>query len=257
MTSADPIGLHDWHAEEYVQHWIGAQRDEERAILLRRLVHLIPFDPDEQIRVLDVGGGYGALTKLVLETYPHASVVLHDYSEPMLTEARDRLASLSDSVAYYRGDLMSSDWTSGLSSGFHAVVSSIAIHNVRHPERIRGVYQEIFPLVREGGCFLNFDQVAPTTGPVAQAERHARLMDERFRKHAETGQWQSLAAIDEELRSRRRGGGMGRGPASVSGELDATLVSQLQWLAEAGFAQVECFWRDSRHVLLGGFRAAP
>ena len=148
MTTADPTGVHDWHADGYVRDWIERQDDESRADLyLRRLVTLIPRDPDGDLRVLDIGSGYGALAKLVLEVYPHARVVVHDYSEPMLAEARARFASVSDSVSYCRSDLLSSDWARGIDGSFDAVVSSIAIHNVRYPERIRGIFHEVAPLV--------------------------------------------------------------------------------------------------------------
>ena len=33
-----------------------------------------------------------------------------------------------------------------------------------------------------------------------------------------------------------------------------TLDEHLGWLAEAGFAPVDCFWRDLRTALFGGFR---
>ena len=132
MTTSDPTGMHDWHEDGYVRDWIDHQRDEERTASLRRMVHLI-------------GGGYGAVTAVVLDVYPRARVVLHDFSEPMLDAARERLANYSDSVGYYRGDLMTPEWTAGLEGQFDAVVSSIAIHNVRFPDRIRGIYQEVYP----------------------------------------------------------------------------------------------------------------
>jgi hypothetical protein len=41
------------------------------------------------------------------------------------------------------------------------VVSSIAIHNVREPKIIELIYRESYPLVKAGGCFLNFDRPRP------------------------------------------------------------------------------------------------
>jgi tRNA (cmo5U34)-methyltransferase len=256
MTSADPTGMHDWHSDEYVQDWIDNQRDDERAVLLRRVVHLIPFDPDDEIRVLDIGGGYGALTKVVLDAYPHAQVVLHDYSEPMLSEARKRLATYSDSVSYVRGDLMTPAWTDALKGEFQAIVSSIAIHNVRYPGRIRGTYQELFPFLAQGGCFLNFDLMAPDGELSSQAERHAQLMERRRQIHEESGVWKKLAEIEADLPARRRveGGASQRADASEDEER-ATLTNQLKWLREAGFSESDCFWRDARRALIGAFRA--
>ncbi len=259
MTSADPTGLHDWHSDAYVQEWIGAQSDDERRLLLQRLVDLIPFDPDGELSVLDVGGGYGALSRVVLDTFPHARVVLHDYSEPMLDEARGRLGSYSDAVSYFRGDLMTSAWTQDLKGPFQAVVSSIAIHNVRYPERIKAVYSEIAPLVAPGGCFLNFDQVTAPGRRVAGAERHAGMMARRRQAQKETGEWPSLASIEAEVAARqaarRRDGGSGR-DREIESDEPATIVNQVRWLREGGFDEAECFWRDGRRVIVGGFKAA-
>lgn len=260
MTSADPTGLHDWHSEAYVHEWIDAQVDSERRVLLQNLVDLIPFDPDEELRVLDVGGGYGALTRVVLETFPRARVVLHDYSAPMLVEARSRLANYSDSLSYVQTDLMTSAWTRALEGQFQAVVSSIAIHNVRYPDRIRSIYHEIFPFVAPGGCFLNFDQFSSSGGLVAGAERHAQLMGRRRRLYEQTGEWRSLANLEAEVAARRRSRPQSAEGSDVSDRMSshdpATVTNQLRWLLEAGFSQAECFWRDSRRAIIGGY-AAP
>ncbi len=37
--------------------------------------------------------------------------------------------------------------------------SAIAIHNVRFPDRIRAIYEEISGILVSGGCFLNCDLV--------------------------------------------------------------------------------------------------
>jgi ubiquinone/menaquinone biosynthesis C-methylase UbiE len=247
--SPDPTGMHDWHSDPYVHDWVTAQKDDERAIALRRLVHLIPFDPDAEISVLDVGGGYGALTTVVLDVFPRARVTLHDYSDPMIAEARERLAMYSDSVRYARSDLMTSDWTAPLAGGFDAVVSSIAIHNVRYPQRIREIYGEIFRLVAPGGCFLNIDLVASGGSLVTAAERHATLMDRRYRRHEDTGAWTTLAEVEAE--APPRGGRLG---AAVAAEEPATLANQLRWLMEAGFDEADCFWRDARRAIIGAYR---
>jgi tRNA (cmo5U34)-methyltransferase len=255
--------MHDWQSEEYVQEWKHNQNDAERATqYMRRLVNLIPKDPDEELRVLDLGGGYGALSKVVLETYPHATVVLHDYSEPMLDEARQHLSAYSDSVSFVRGDLMSPGWVSELKGEFDAIVSTIAIHNVRFPDRIRGIYHELFPYVAPGGCFLNWDEVVPVGPLLAGAERHANLMERRRRVHDETGEWQSLETVASS--GGRRGGGMGprreatseEGQERLTSHEPATLVNQVKWLQEAGFDEVDCFVRDGRRMLIGAYRKA-
>lgn len=258
MTQSDPIGMHDWHSTAYVEDWISANSRGDGSASLRNIAHLIPFDPDQPFRVLDIGGGWGPVTSVVLEAFPQARVVLHDFSEPMLEEARKRLARYGDAVSFYWGDLMESDWAAGLDGQFDAVVSHICIHNVRFPDRIRGVYHEIFPLVAPGGCFINLDH--PAIGELAgRASRHAQAMARREQLYEETGRWTSL----NELPARSRSG---RNPAAdrepAQDDLDrleahepATVANQLRWLLEAGFDEAECFYRQGRDVLIGAFRA--
>lgn len=260
MTQSDPRGMHDWHSGAYVHEWIASYEEMDRAASLRRIAHLIPFEPDAAIRVLDIGGGWGPVTEVVLEVFPRARVVLHDFSEPMLDEARRRLSRYGDAVTFYQADLLSASWASGLDGPFDAVVSSIAIHNVRFPDRIRAIYREIFPLVRPGGCFINLDQV-PAGQLAGNATRHAQRMDQRRRTFEETGQWKPLEELDA-------GGGGGprvnahREPSAEDRQRmvahePPTLSNQLRWLSEAGFDEVDCFAREPRGALLAAFRASP
>lgn len=160
-NSSDPHGHHDWHSKEYVDNWIStdATRDEQRKPILRKVAGLIPKATDSSLRILDVGAGYGALSHEVLERFPNAELVCQDFSEPMFAHAKERLASYQDRVSFVQGDLMTSDWTSDLGDPFDAIVSAIAIHNVRFPERIAAIYGEIAGILRPGGCFLNCDLV--------------------------------------------------------------------------------------------------
>jgi tRNA (cmo5U34)-methyltransferase len=197
---------------------------------------------------LDIGADYGALTKLVLDAYPHATVVVHDYSEPMLMEARIRLAGASDCVSYARGDLQQEAWVEDLGGPFDAVISAIAIHNVRYPRRIRAIYREIFDLLVRGGCFYNVDYVTLPGELVTRARQHALLMEQRYRVRQETGRWPALVDVAPQVASY--------GVPQVSEAVDepASLANQLLWLTEAGFRQSECFWHDGYRALMGAFR---
>jgi tRNA (cmo5U34)-methyltransferase len=248
----DPAGMHEWHSPAYARGWINAQQDEGRRYL-RQMVHLLPFDPDDEIRVLDIGAGYGATTKLLLDAFPRSFVVVHDYSEPMLQEARRRLAGVADHVSYARGDLLTEAWTDDVRGTFDAVISAIAIHNVRYSQRIRTIYREVYELLEDGGCFYNVDYVTPPGDLVARARRHAWLMDYRLRVRQETGRWEPLDGLVERA-----------DVPSVFKVFDANeddpmmaspLANNLAWLQEAGFTQVECFWHDGLRALMGAFKS--
>jgi SAM-dependent methyltransferase len=160
VTTSDPDRHHDWHSVEYVDDWIGRDADRpERAVLLRDVASRLPFAPDAVVRVLDIGGGYGALSASVLERFPNGSVVLHDFSQPMLACAAEFLARFGDRVTFRAADLCDPRWTMNVGGSFDAVVSSDAIHNVRDPAVIERVYHDVFDLVRRDGWFVNLDLV--------------------------------------------------------------------------------------------------
>jgi tRNA (cmo5U34)-methyltransferase len=241
MTTSDPHGHHDWHSQQYVEEWIASAtaRDPERRSILRRVVSLIPCEADAAIRVLDVGAGYGALSAQVLERFPQAQLVCQDFSEPMFAQARERLAWASERVSFVPCDLGDPSWTQALTGTFDAVVSGIAIHNVRYPERIRDIYAEIFDVVAPGGCFFNYDLIFVSGPDAAQAYDHETQLAGWIRGESSEAASPAAAAT----------------ATQTSHQHDAiTLEEQLRWLREAGFREVECFWKEGRSAIFGGFR---
>src|SRR5216684_750967 len=86
---------HDWHSTDYVSDWIAedSARDPVRRPRLRDMLAAAPFGRDARLSVLDVGGGYGAVTEELLPLFPTAEITLQDYSQPMLAAAQKRLAA--------------------------------------------------------------------------------------------------------------------------------------------------------------------
>jgi ubiquinone/menaquinone biosynthesis C-methylase UbiE len=155
---SDATGHHDWFSPTYVERWI--QRDAARSSrdqLLDELVALLDVPADTPCRVLDVGAGWGPLTGGVLDRYPHATVVAQDFSEPMLNRAVRHLTGKPGQVAFVRADLRDPGWTTLVGSSFDAVVSSLAIHNVRDPATIARVYVDLHGVLRPGGVLADVD----------------------------------------------------------------------------------------------------
>lgn len=160
----DPLDHHDWSSQEYVSQWAERQdtREAARQEVFRLIARTIPHEKNASIRILDIGAGYGALTQFLLAHFPNARAVCHDGSEEMANLGRSRMAALGKRVDYVLSDLTQTGWSKGIDGPFEAVVSSIAIHNVRSHDIIRSIYSEIFSLVRPEGCFLNFDRMIPS-----------------------------------------------------------------------------------------------
>ena len=90
----DPFGQHDWQSAAYVEQWVEMKSAtaEQRAPDLRRVVAVLPTGQEAPRRVLDIGTGWGPLAYEVLLALPEATLVAHDFSEPMLEKAAATLA---------------------------------------------------------------------------------------------------------------------------------------------------------------------
>jgi SAM-dependent methyltransferase len=158
---SDPHGLHDWSSKEYVRNWATRQDryEEERRPQFQMIADAIPFTKDAAIQILDMGAGYGALTQFLLEQFPNATALCQDGSEEMAKLGRHRMAKWKGRVDYVIADFSKPGWSRAIHGSFDAIVSTIAIHNVRVPGIIEGIYGELFQLLKPGGCFLNLDLV--------------------------------------------------------------------------------------------------
>jgi ubiquinone/menaquinone biosynthesis C-methylase UbiE len=150
---------HDWHSREYVSEWIAedSARDPVRRPRLREMLAAAPFPRDARLAVIDVGGGYGAVTEELLRLFPAAQVTLQDYSQPMLDAARQRLAAHAAQLRYVVCDLTDPSWPSAVGGPFDLAVSAIVLHNLRDEEKIFACYRAIRGLLRPGGWFLDYD----------------------------------------------------------------------------------------------------
>jgi tRNA (cmo5U34)-methyltransferase len=233
----------NWFDPVYVKQWLDGQdgRTAERLRHFAMIRSLIPRSNRESFRVLDVGGGDGWLAEVLLTRFSSASVTVLDQSEVMLGSARERLRSFGDRARTAQGDLRTAGWPEGLGL-YDVAVSTIAIHNLGDPSRIRALYGEIFEILADDGCFLTLDYVRAPGDSVGGLTR-----------------WASSDPEAGYTLGYRRGGqgGGGRGGRERGGrepEQRGTLEEQLGWLREAGFSPVECFWKEFQTALFGGFK---
>lgn len=179
---------------------------------------LLEHVPLDARRVLDLGTGDGRLLALLRVDRPRMEGVGVDFSALMLAGARERFAG-DELVELVEHDLAEPLPALGR---FDAVVSSFAIHHLEH-ERKRALYGEALDLLEPGGVFANFEHVASPTPHL-----HAAF----------------FAAIDEPLENE-----------DPSDRL-LDVESQLAWLRELGFDDVDCYWKWLEMALLIGVKPA-
>ncbi len=155
-----------WQEQEFVDSWVTRDdgRQDQRGPMIEATVNAGEFPDEQTLRVLDVGAGYGLLSKQVLAKHPNAHVTLQDISEPMFSHAKERLAEYADRTAYVNSDFSQRDWSSGLGGPFDFVVSAIAIHNMYDDNLIASIYKDIHDLMADGGVFANLDYAAQAGG---------------------------------------------------------------------------------------------
>ena len=86
---------------------------------------------------------------------------------------RKRMKDLKGRVKYVLCDFSKPGWSRKIKGPFDAVVSSIAIHNVRSPDIIRAIYSETFPgeTRRLFPEFRSHDSVAKGSDKMVEASR--------------------------------------------------------------------------------------
>jgi tRNA (cmo5U34)-methyltransferase len=217
----------DWFDDEFVVYWINQQesRFDERNRQFVRLRAVLPRDADEEFRYIDLGAGAGHLDVVLLEHFGRARATILDGSPAMLAGARNRLARFGDRVEFVQGNLATPEWIAGVQGPFDAAVSTIALHNLWEPRRLRQLYAEVHELLGEGGLFLNLDYVRATRPALAPLA--------------------AWAAKDPDA-----GFDTARGGAGFPG----TVEEQLGWLREAGFAGADCPWKEFSVALMLGVR---
>jgi tRNA (cmo5U34)-methyltransferase len=208
------MSINLWTSTEHALDYLG--RADSIPHRLEGESTLLEFIPPTAKRILDLGTGDGRLVALLKLEHPDATMVAIDFSPPMLEAARRRFAD-DRSVTVLAHNL---EDPLPEFDRFDAMVSSFAIHHLIH-ERKRALYGEIYARLNPGGVFCNLEHVASPT----------RQLHEEFLRRI------GCASETED-------------PSNKLLELE----TQLRWLREIGFADVDCHWKWRELALLTGRR---
>lgn len=239
---------HEWASPEYVRWWAERtdREEERRRPRFELLADVLPFEEDDEFTFCDLGAGYGALTAVLLERFPHARAVCVDGSRAMLDLLRERQGKRSTRIETVVASYDAPEWVAALGDRrFGAVVESQALHG-QH-ERRRRVYREIHDLLVPGGWLLTLDLVPARDAPAAERTREAEVRRRTRARELATGTRPSREDVLAEIDLRRGHAATHDGGLSV-GEW----TEDLRWLAEAGFQAVDCYMKDLRLALIGG-----
>ncbi len=217
MEKEKTTDVNKWKSADHVSAYLSktAEKLPHSEDMKNAVLEQIPSDVN---RILDLGTGDGRLLALLKLKNPDAEGVGLDFSEPMLELSRKRFAK-DQRVKIIKHDLSVPLPATELGC-FDVVVSALAIHHLTH-KRKKQLYREIFDLLVQNGVFCNLEHVASPTESLHQ----------KF-----------LAAV-----------GLTPETDDPSNKL-LDVETQLQWLREIGFYDVDCFWKWREVALLAGFK---
>jgi SAM-dependent methyltransferase len=177
---------------------------------------LLAHVPRSARRILDLGTGDGRLIALLRMDRPDVEAVGLDVSRPMLAAARQRLAGAG------RITLLHHDMSSRLPDigRFDAAVSCFAIHHLDDPRK-RSLFGEVFNVLNPGGVFANLEHVASP---------NERLHRRFYEAIGYPDDWED-----------------------PSNKL-LPVETQLHWLRELRFEDVDCYWKWLEMALLIGVK---
>ena len=180
-------------------------------------------------RVLDLGGGTGALAAAIAKRFPGATVEIWDTDPEMLATARERCAVFGERIRYiertFTDSLLPCD----------AVAACIALHHVKDVSVKAGIYKNIFAALKPGGIFVNADTAVCATP--ALRDHAFKLWAASMRPHG----------IDEQQ-------AYAHFASWAHEDYYPPLINELRMLVYAGFAEPECFWREAAAVVFGAVK---
>ncbi len=243
MSTAGGWSEADSHAFLDMGEVFVPDRDEQ----IRTLCALVPAHRDEAFTAVELGAGAGVLARAVLEAFPRCRYVALDGSPAMREHLGAALARYRERVEVRAFDLAEQAWRDALPSPLHCVLASLVIHHLDGAGK-RALFADLGRRLVPGGALLLADLVEPPNS--AARAVFARQWDEAARA-------QSLARtreLEAYRRFERERWNHYRDPKPDPLDQPSRLVDQLDWLREAGFTRVDCFWMRGGHAVFGGYR---
>ena len=191
-------------------------------------IEAIPFKKEEDIFVLDLGAGTGLMAGMVAAKYPTAKIDLVDIADKMLAEAKQRLKCYQNEFGFIVSDYSQLD---SFNQNYDLIISSLSIHHLSTKEKLK-LFRNIYAHLRAGGIFINADQVLGETEEIEKTYRSKWIEQVKAR-----------GATDKELKAALE---------RMKEDKMSTLASQMQWLKESAFVDVNCWYKNYSFAVFSG-----
>lgn len=207
---------------------------------------LLPFDPDAVFTFMDIGCGEGFLTKTILDEYPNSTCHATDVAEEMIAKAHELLKAYGLRVTISQHNIHESDYLNRVVSGPVGVItSSLAIHHCDDTEKA-ALYRAAFEKLTSPGAMIVIDAVKP-------ASDHGAAVNKKYWQQYIRHQSEELTGSTEQYEKFKNVPVMFYDEPAEE-DRPATLVDNLMMLTEAGFKEVDCFWKKCPFTIFGGYK---
>jgi len=183
---------------------------------------LLPQDTERKIRVLDLGCGNGALSKLVLKKLPNAHVVGFDLTPKMLEAYVKNLSE-------YRGkyELMQGDYRfDPIGSNYDIVLAGLTLQHLTWGQR-KNFYRLIYTILNPKGSFISNDIIIDEDWDTRNQQY------DNWMKFIESNGEDSEYWSDKHMKK----------------DYPVTLEDHFRWLKDAGFSKAESHWRHNNFAI--------
>lgn len=217
----------------------------ERETQIEIICDLIPAIDGVQ-HVVDLCCGEGVLCRAILDRFPTYHVHGLDISSTMLEAASLALSGYGERFDAHVFDLANSSWRT-FPWPLRAVVSSLAIHHLDDAQK-QQLDRDVYSMLAPGGIFIIADLIWPATQ--AGINVAGQAWDEATRQRSlqldgnlsayeqfHTLEWNSFTLAEPDPLDKM-----------------SSLYSQLKWLEQAGFANIDVYWMKAGHAIFGGMK---
>jgi tRNA (cmo5U34)-methyltransferase len=201
--------------------------------MLDALVTALPFDRCQPIRVVDLGCGTGTIARRIKDVYPLAQITCVDIAEKMLQIAQVKLGEAGDDLRYQLANFEDCEFD----ATYDVAVSSLALHHLMSDNDKIRFYKKIYNCLTLGGVFYNADVILGSSSDLQE-----RYM-EKWREYMR------LQVSVEEIEQKWI-------PQHYDEDCPANLMSQLAWLQDMGFTEIDIIWKYYNFSVYGGRKPA-
>ncbi len=201
------------------------------------MVSLLPFSKKEYLRVLDVGCGTGETSVGLLKEFPLSRVTGIDGSQDMLDVAAAKVKQTTWRIDFICQDIrvVSGQWPGVRGEKeFDAIISAFSLHYLNEDEK-KALLSKCRDALKPGGIFIDAEAVISPSAKVYQ------LYMEKWKDFQ-----RSNGFSEDEI-----GAHMLKFVRDVK---PLTVERQVCLMREAGFIDVECYFKYLNWAVFGGYK---